>query len=181
MCRYAFPAVWRVPHIPLPGTPREARPCLVLPVSKEAAARLQSVVADLPINHSSDHAVRATLGRQGRPRRPGLRVGRSHGDQRQRQDQQSGAAAAVSDLRERGACLAALPAPRWPPAARSRSRTRARWRSRFPSIRPRHGSGAWHLEGARLRARSVAWPRVVGPSPARERARFPDPSRARAR
>jgi hypothetical protein len=57
----------------LPGTPREARPILVLPSSRQAAARPNSVVADAPINHSSDHAVRATLGRQGRPRRPVLR------------------------------------------------------------------------------------------------------------
>jgi hypothetical protein len=76
MCWYAFPAAWRVPHIPLPGTPREARSCLVLPFSREPAARPNSVVADLPINHSSDDAVRATLGRQGRPRRLVLREGK---------------------------------------------------------------------------------------------------------
>jgi hypothetical protein len=45
---------------------------LVLPFSKEAAVRPNSVVADSSINHSSDHAVPATLGRQGRPRRPVL-------------------------------------------------------------------------------------------------------------
>jgi hypothetical protein len=61
MCRYTIPAMWRVSHIPLPGTPRGARPILVLPFSKEAAARLNSVVADAPINHSSDRAVRATI------------------------------------------------------------------------------------------------------------------------
>jgi hypothetical protein len=72
MCRHNIPAVWRVSHIPLPGTPREARAVLALPFSREAAARPNSVVADAPINHSSDHSVRATLGRQGRPRRPVL-------------------------------------------------------------------------------------------------------------
>jgi hypothetical protein len=39
MCRNDLPAVRRVSHIPLPGTPREARPMLVLSVSKEAAVR----------------------------------------------------------------------------------------------------------------------------------------------
>jgi hypothetical protein len=48
--------MWRVSHVPLPGTPREARLILVLQFLKEAAAR-------------------ATLGRQGRPRRPVFRSG----------------------------------------------------------------------------------------------------------
>lgn len=61
----------------LPGTPREARLIPAFSVTKEAAARPNSVVAAAPLNHSSDRAVRATLGRQGRPRRPVLRVGRS--------------------------------------------------------------------------------------------------------
>jgi hypothetical protein len=62
-------------HIPLPGTPREARLWLVPPSTKEAAARPKSVVAAPSINHSSDHAVRATLGRQGRTRRPVIKNG----------------------------------------------------------------------------------------------------------
>ena len=48
----------------LPGTPREARLWLVLPFSREAAARPSSGVAAAPLNLSSEHAVRATLGRQ---------------------------------------------------------------------------------------------------------------------
>ena len=44
MCRHNIPAMWRASHIPLPGTPREVRPILVLPVTKQAAARPNSVV-----------------------------------------------------------------------------------------------------------------------------------------
>jgi hypothetical protein len=60
-----------VSHIPLPGTPREARPIQVLPSSKQAAARPISAVAVPSTSHSSDRADRATLGRPGGP------VGRS--------------------------------------------------------------------------------------------------------
>ena len=37
MCRHNIPTVWCVSHIPLPGTPREARPILTLSVSKKAS------------------------------------------------------------------------------------------------------------------------------------------------
>jgi hypothetical protein len=47
MCRNNIPAARHVSHIPLPGTPREARLRVVLPFSKEAAARPNSVVAAL--------------------------------------------------------------------------------------------------------------------------------------
>ena len=62
----------RVPHNGDTGQSTGNAMGEAVPAQKEAAARVISVVATLPIFPPRDHADGATLGRQGRPRRPEL-------------------------------------------------------------------------------------------------------------
>ena len=50
MCPRSPPALRSLPHIVIPGNPREGRRKSAVPVQNEAAARAGSVVAFLPIN-----------------------------------------------------------------------------------------------------------------------------------
>jgi hypothetical protein len=70
ICPMRLPPLRPLPHIVIPGTPREGRRESALPVQKQAAGARAAWFRSFRFP-SCDHDARATLGRQRRTRRPG--------------------------------------------------------------------------------------------------------------